>query len=407
MGRAVVGGGGRATIATHWQYRDAVERAGLAFVGLPPGPDDMAMDEAWAIRANAPVRGIEFVLKSMILPHFRATEARLAEVAPGHDIMVTHFLALAAPAVAESLGLPWVSCAYSPTTLFSAYDPPALGVLPFLPRLRPLGPAALRFLYRGLAWPSRNWFGELHEQRRRLGLAPLHEHPLFQYFSPHGTLALFPPEFAEPQPDWPVRTHQVGFPLFDEGGALSPALVRFLDSGPPPIVFTLGTSVSLMETSFFDVARVAVERLGRRAVFVLGPRPPRALANLGADAAIHVTKYEPYPALFARAALVVHQGGVNSTARALAADRPQVVVPFANDQLDNAQRVDRLHAGVMVSARRLSVNRLVRAIRRAEPLRAAPALIDPRGFDDRLRAALAEVLAHSAHATGARTPAHL
>jgi UDP:flavonoid glycosyltransferase YjiC (YdhE family) len=38
----------------------------------------------------------------------------------------------------------------------------------------------------------------------------------------------------------------------------------------------------------------------------------------------------------------VHHGGVGTTARALAAGRPMLVVPHAHDQPDNAYRVERL-----------------------------------------------------------------
>ena len=59
--------------------------------------------------------------------------------------------------------------------------------------------------------------------------------------------------------------------------------------------------------------------------------------------------------LFSRAAAVVHQGGVGTTAQALRAGVPQLVMPFAHDQFDNAERV-----------RRLGCGRILRRIRLAE-----------------------------------------
>ena len=46
----------------------------------------------------------------------------------------------------------------------------------------------------------------------------------------------------------------------------------------------------------------------------------------------------------------MHQGGVGTTAQALRAGRPMIVVPFAYDQPDNAARVTRL--GVARTLRR-------------------------------------------------------
>ena len=53
-------------------------------------------------------------------------------------------------------------------------------------------------------------------------------------------------------------------------------------------------------------------------------------------------EYASYTALFPRAAAVVHQGGIGTTAQALRAGKPMLVVPYAHDQPDNAFRVERL-----------------------------------------------------------------
>src|SRR5262245_3262881 len=48
--------------------------------------------------------------------------------------------------------------------------------------------------------------------------------------------------------------------------------------------------------------------------------------------------YLPASALFPRAEAVVHSGGIGTLAQALAAGRPQLIVPVAFDQPDNARR---------------------------------------------------------------------
>jgi spore coat polysaccharide biosynthesis predicted glycosyltransferase SpsG len=50
-----------------------------------------------------------------------------------------------------------------------------------------------------------------------------------------------------------------------------------------------------------------------------------------------------------RASVVVHQGGIGTTAEALRSGRPMLVVPFAHDQYDNAERVRRLGVPLDVS----------------------------------------------------------
>jgi UDP:flavonoid glycosyltransferase YjiC (YdhE family) len=132
-----------------------------------------------------------------------------------------------------------------------------------------------------------------------------------------------------------------GFPFFDRDGdaGLPPDLARFLDDGPPPVVFTLGCSASTIAGRFYEHSAGAAVRLGRRAVLVLkvpGNRPPSLPEGVIA------VDYAPFSALFPRASAVVHHGGVGTTGLGLRAGRSTLVVPFAHDQPDNAARLARL-----------------------------------------------------------------
>ena len=80
-----------------------------------------------------------------------------------------------------------------------------------------------------------------------------------------------------------------------------------------------------------------------RAVLLIGAdarnRPKRPLPE-----SICVAEYAPYSALFKRAAMVVHQGGVGTVAQCLRAGKPMLIMPYSHDQPDNARRMRR--AGV-------------------------------------------------------------
>jgi len=104
-----------------------------------------------------------------------------------------------------------------------------------------------------------------------------------------------------------------------------------------------------------------VHTLGIRAVFVAG-ESRQIPEDARADPRVLVTGYEPYSKVFPHASVIVHPAGIGTTAQACASGRPQVLVPFANDQFDNARRVASLGAGVVLRARRVSVGRLVRAV---------------------------------------------
>ncbi len=401
MARVLKANGDDVTIATHAEYQEQVERIGVRFVPMKPGLDEVGPQETWSAKANNSLRGTEFIVRTLIMPYLDDSYQTIKAAATGQDLIISHVLTFATPLVAEELGIPWVSCALQPSPFFSAYDPPALGFMTFLPRMKFLGPTFMRWFLRLLAKPTNYWLTPIAALRARIGLTPSSRNVLIDGFSPFGTLALFPSAFAPAQPDWPTGVQEIGFPLFDEEttSEISPGLGQFLDAGPAPVVFTLGTAVVMMETNYFEVAYEAVKRLGLRAVFLVGKSPRRIPTAATTDANIHISNYEPFSGLFPRGAVIVHQCGIGTTAQALASGRPQVLVPFAHDQPDNARRVVDLGVGVSIPARRLNVARLVSAIETVTQTpsyaqRASNLVADLHvaGFDRRLRDAVSQFL---------------
>lgn len=180
----------------------------------------------------------------------------------------------------------------------------------------------------------------------------VHLYTLMEPYSPHGSLAWFSRVLASPQPDWPPRTVITGFPFYDKGPAepvgLDPTLEDFLEGGAPPVVFTLGSAAVFDPGTFYEQSLTAVRRMGLRAVLLVGKEGMSSLAQAPSDR-IYIGEYAPYSALFPRAELIVHQGGIGTTAQALRAGRPMLVVPYSHDQPDNAERVVRLGVARTIS----------------------------------------------------------
>jgi UDP:flavonoid glycosyltransferase YjiC (YdhE family) len=137
-------------------------------------------------------------------------------------------------------------------------------------------------------------------------------------------------------------------------------LEAFLDAGAPPVVFTLGSAAVLDPGAFFHESIEAADRLGIRALLIAGDSQPKETPPPN----IHVTGYAPYSAVFARASAIVHQGGIGTTAQALRAGKPMIVVPYGFDQPDNAARVRRLGVAETISRRKYNSHRVVAALRR-------------------------------------------
>lgn len=350
-------------IATLNVYRDYVTSAGIKFRPLGPHvPDDKEL-----VRRIMDARtGTELLLRELLFPAIRESYAELLEAVCGADLLVTHPVTFAGPLVAEKTGMPWVSTVLSPISFFSAYDMPVFAPMPALAKVHAFGSVACRLVLGLGRRVTRDWSEPVRRFRAELGLPPGRD-PLYEgQFSPFGTLALFSRVMAEPQPDWPPNSRVTGFLFHDAGiggDTLSPELQRFLDAGPPPVVFTLGTSAVMAAGNFYRESTRAAALLGRRAVLLIGRDPSNRLTE-PLPANVLVCEHAPYSLLFPRAAAVVHSGGIGTTGQVLRAGRPMLVVPYAHDQPDNAARATRCGVARTLYPRQYRAERVERELRK-------------------------------------------
>jgi rhamnosyltransferase subunit B len=357
--------GHEAVIATSAYYRDKVERAGIGFRPVRPDFPDLEAQPRLARHLMDRRHGSQRIVCELMMPVLRESYADTLAAADGADLLLSHPLTFTTRLVAETKGIPWASSMLAPLGFFSAHDPPVLPPAPFLAKLRFLGPTFQRAVLRFLKWTARSWSDPWRRLRAEIGLPPTPQDPLFDgQHAPALVLALFSKVLAAPQPDWPPHTVVTGFLFHDQGGAtkLPPDLDRFLDAGPPPVVFTLGSSAVLDAGSFYEQSAAAARLLKRRAVLLVGPDPRNRPATLPDGVAVF--EYAPYAALFPRAAAVVHQGGIGTTAEAMRCGRPMLVMPYAHDQLDNAARVARLGIARTIGRDRYTAARAADALRR-------------------------------------------
>ena len=337
--------GHEVTVATSEMYRSKVEAEGLAFHPVRPDLGPLYKNTDAMRRVLDVTTGTEYLVRQLLLPHLEESYEDLLQACGSKDLLVSHPLAYALPLVAEKLRLPWVSVALQPLIFYSLHDPPVLPVSTKPYRIRRLRCWEYQMLFGFMRRQARPWMKPVDELRSRLGLAPAVAHPLFDgIFSPYGSLAWFSRLLAAPQPDWPARTHITGFPFYDRqrpDSGLDSRLSEFLKKGEPPIVFTLGASTVLHAGDFFEQSLLAAHRLRSRAVLLVGPQARRKKWK-SLPPTIFVTDYAPFSELLPHAAATVHQGGVGTTAEALRAGRPTLIVPHSHDQPDNAERVARL-----------------------------------------------------------------
>lgn len=362
LGRELHGRGHRVLVATGSIHQARVESAGLIFHRLRPDywrPDTAVARDLWDRR-----RGSIRLLRNILLPALRDSLDDLHAAADSVDLLVSHPLTYAVRFVAELRGLPWISTVLFPMGFFSAYDPSVIPVAPALSGcLRRLGPRITIPIVRGLKWISRSWAEPWHRLRCELSLPPDSSlNPLSEHYSPWLNLALYSPLLGGPQPDWPARTLQTGFPVHeqDAGGQLPDSVLSFLEDGPPPLVLTLGSASLNDARQFFEHSVDATLRLGLRAVLVTGTETI-STTDLNCSQILSVPRV-PFLPLFQRASLLVHAGGIGTCGLALRSGRPMLVVPCAHDQLDNAERLVRLGVARRLARERYSGRRVVREL---------------------------------------------
>jgi rhamnosyltransferase subunit B len=273
---------------------------------------------------------------------------------PGRTGLVMSTLVLGGRVAQETLGIRGVTVHLSPAIIRSAIDPPRTPPLPtasWMPRWWN------RLVYRAVDFLviDRVMTGRLNVFRRSLGLAPVKRVFDGWIHSPDRVIGLFPDWFAPPPSDWPRQTVLTGFPLYDEADVtrVDPDLEKFLKEGEPPIAFTPGSAMRYGK-EFFSEAVQACRLLGRRGV-LLSRHLEHLPVNLPRE--IRHVDYAPFSRLLPRCAAIVHHGGIGTSAQAMAAGTPQLVVPMAHDQQDNAARLKRLGVSETLPASKFSAGR--------------------------------------------------
>jgi len=327
--------GHRITFIITPYYKSKVEARGWRALDIGTAADfaaGMRNPRLWQPRA-----GSEMVLEVMLESLPRYAEV-LDAVNEPFDLVIGTTLGTGAFTWAERLRIPRLMLHLQPMCLRSVGDCPL-----FLENLEWLC-CAPGWVKRSLFWLmdrvlTRKLLPSVNAYRRQVGLPPLRRVYEELWNGADGVAALFPAWYAPPQPDWPKNVRQFGFPREiapQNFPALNPELEKFLAAGEPPILWTHG-SANLDTEKFSAVARAATKLLGARGLLV-GP----GVGEVSAAENFLAVPPLPFAQIFPHCRVVVHHGGIGTSAQALACGMPQLIVPRAHDQPDNARRLAHL-----------------------------------------------------------------
>ncbi len=355
LGRHLKARGHRVTMITACLFEDNARKAGIEFIPLGEKDEFEAMirdPRIWRLGQGTKVV-LEFAAAS--------TESYLAAIerCGKADLMLAPMTAFGARLAREKHGIPLITVHLQPAVFMSAHETPLLH-----PAMRFFNKLPVWFKKFVLSLPNPVDLFALPKVRRICesnGVKPPRSLWREWWDSPDGVLTLFPDWFAKPQPDWPPHLLQWTFPLEDLATeqALQLELQTFLAAGEKPIVFTPG-SANVQASRFFAVAAEAVKQIGCRAVFVTR-EPKQVPPNL--PASILTVDYAPFSTLLKHAAVFVHHGGIGTMSQGLAAGVPQLIMAMAHDQPDNADRLERLGAGIGLSVRQFTPKRVAHELK--------------------------------------------
>jgi UDP:flavonoid glycosyltransferase YjiC (YdhE family) len=236
---------------------------------------------------------------------------------------------------------------YSPLGFPALYFAHEMGIPAFATSLQPLGrtgehanpllslpawtPSAInRFSYRlveQVFWQVARPLLRPHVRDR----LPVWGHFDELYEGPGPALFAYSP-LVSPQPrDWKPWMHATGYWRAGAADWHPPeGLEEFLAEGPA-VCIGFGSMHSPRIARILDTALEALARTERRAVILTG-WSGYAGHCAGHDGAVFITGDAPHEWLFPRVSAVIHHGGAGTTAAALRAGVPSVILPFFFDQ---------------------------------------------------------------------------
>jgi vancomycin aglycone glucosyltransferase len=345
LGHALTERGHGVTLGCAESFAGEVEQAGLSFLAIPRNADQETLKSLMreASGLGHPVKILRLMYRSLapVLPETaRAIEAALRE----HDILLTSYLFPIFTQLAETAGKPACSVAFAHNTVYRLDRPPQGA--PRLPLPSPLSRIWNRFWWRG----ADRYLHRLIEDAAGTALqeagleAPRH---FFTAPAANVVVAVSPGLFAPPAQAVPETFHFVGYcrwqlPLREGHDS---RLEAFTDGEMVPVL-TFG-SVAFNESREILRRFLANWPKGRKLILQSG------WAGLNVDERkrpeILTVGKMPHRTLFSHASVIIHHGGAGTTASALAAGRPQIIIPHIADQWFWAGEIRRLGVGIKLA----------------------------------------------------------
>lgn len=356
LGKGLKKRGHQVRITTFIKFKEFIEENGFEFSPL-------AGDAVEVIRllVGEQVSSFEYFrnLEKLLNPIKKQFLSDIEQACIGMDAILYSTLGGVAWHVADKYGIPCFRvnfCPLDPTNEFPAMTAPML----------PLGAPYNRLTF---------WLGDrlwshvtrklLNDWRVELGLNKIKPFA-FPYRYQHGKE--IPSIYAyssllSPKPhEYGKEKYITGFWINDDAVDYQPdqKLVSFLEAGEKPIYIGFGSAVGDNFDQALSIVLESLKRTKQRGIFSAGWGD---LKKVDLPDSVIQIDYVPHEWLFERVCAVAHHGGAGTTAAAIRAKVPSIIIPFGGDQPFWGRCVYKQGLGPKpIMRRKLTVDKLTAAI---------------------------------------------
>jgi UDP:flavonoid glycosyltransferase YjiC (YdhE family) len=365
LSKGLQAAGHEVRLAAPAMFADMAQEYGVDFFGLNINPKEIMQSEASKFFINSSRNPLGFLVlyKQFADTIMGELSHEFWVVCQESDAIIYSPFAVVAHFVAQKLGIPRFATALQPLSRTEEFP----NIL--LPGWLNLGSTlnySTHLLAEQVLWqPIRHSVNE--GILRELEMPPASLAGPFEllYEEQTPTIYAFSPLVAPPPKDWPNWIHVSGYWFLEppESWSPPPALLDFLEAGPPPAYVGFGSMTNRKPSENVQIAVEALKHAGQRGILLSGWG---GVTREQVPPEIFLIDSIPHFWLFPRMAAVVHHGGAGTTAVGLNAGIPNVIVPHFADQPFWGERVHAMGAGPRPLPRwRLTASGLAKAIRRA------------------------------------------
>lgn len=339
LGRGLKQAGYQVRLATHDTFQEMVQQYGLEFVAIAGDVQALMASEAGQkmLKSKNPIYLIKQYAR-MVQPLVVQAMSDSWAACQDSDAIICTATSIWGYDIAEALSIPCFFASLMPQS--SNPDFPYPSVSPTL---------HLGRVFNQLSYPLlMETFGAVFTQplnqfrRSQLHLPTLPFGTIYRRIDRTSTPVLYGySSVVVPKPaNWGDRLQVTGYWFLEHSVDWQPsqALLNFLAAGSPPVYIGFG-SMSGGDAAHTQIILKALKQAGQRGILLTGWG---GIVQTDLPDNVFLLDSVPHDWLFPQMAAIVHHGGAGTTAAALTAGVPSVVVPFFGDQPFWGDRVMKL-----------------------------------------------------------------